>query len=164
MDDHPQFMALEINPVVAQAQAMPGWFEQHFDNMRAFNKLTTAAVLVGTESNGEASRGLLGRDIVYEPSAADLVKVLHGLELVGRIFLAAGADRVMPATFKYYEWHNEAELKRLWDVVRDASDLTLGSGHPQGGNAVSARDERGVVTPEFRVRGTRNVLDRKSVV
>jgi hypothetical protein len=43
-------------------------------------------------------------------------------------------------------------------VVRDGSDLNLNSGHPQGGNALSGRDDIGVVRPDFTVRGCANLF------
>jgi choline dehydrogenase-like flavoprotein len=41
--------------------------------------------------------------------------------------------------------------------VKDASDITLGTGHPQGGNPMSADPKKGVVDSEFRVHGFRNL-------
>ena len=146
------------NPPVAQALTMPGWFEQHFQNMRDYAHLTAIGVLVGTEPNGRVSRGLLGRDLRYTPTRRDLDKVLRGLQLAGRVFFAAGADRVMPATFAYHEFRDADSLDALPRLVRDATDITLGSGHPQGGNMLSGRDDLGVVTQDFRVRGTDNVF------
>jgi hypothetical protein len=64
--------------------------------------------------------------------------LLDGLTLAGEIYLNAGAELVMPNTFSYYEFKNSIELKRLKELVKDNSDITLGTGHPQGGNAMSA--------------------------
>ncbi|HKA37409.1 MAG TPA: GMC family oxidoreductase [Thermoanaerobaculia bacterium] len=147
------------NPPVAQSLSMPGWFEDHFRNMLRFNRMAATGILVGTESNAEVSvGGLTGRDINFEPTPGDLQKVLKGLSLAGRIYLAAGARAVMPSTFRYFEFKNEAELARLPDFIRDSTDMTLGTGHPQGGNAVSRDSKRGVVDPEFRVYGYDNLF------
>ena len=40
-----------FNPPVAQALNMPGWLEQHFENMRRYPHLGAVGVLVGTESS-----------------------------------------------------------------------------------------------------------------
>ena len=49
-------------------------------------------------------------------------------------------------------------VSRLEDIVGYNSDIQLGTGHPQGGNALSASPERGVVDPSgFRVHGIRNL-------
>ena len=31
---------------------MPGWFEEHWDNMRRYKHMTCLGAVVGTESNG----------------------------------------------------------------------------------------------------------------
>ncbi len=148
-----------FNPPMAQSLSMPGWFEDHFRNMLRFNRIAATGVLVGTESNAEVSvGGLTGRDISFEPTPGDLAKLLKGLSLAGRIYLAAGARAVMPSTFRYYEFKNEEELARLPDFIRDSSDMTLGTGHPQGGNAISHDAGRGVIDPELRVYGYDNLF------
>jgi choline dehydrogenase-like flavoprotein len=147
-----------FNPPMFQSTGTPGWFEEHFKNMARYNRLACAGVLVGTESNAEVRvAGLTGRDIRYKPAEKDFNFLLDGLELTGRIFLEAGAECVIPNTFKYYEFKNENELKSLRDVVRDTSDITLGSGHPQGGNVMCRNPEIGVVDSDFKVFGYDNL-------
>jgi len=64
----------------------------------------------------------------------------------------------MPSTFRYFEFKNEKELDGLRELVRDSTDLTVGTGHPQGGNAMSENPARGVVDPQFRVFGYENLF------
>jgi choline dehydrogenase-like flavoprotein len=121
--------------------------------------MTCAGVLVGTESNGEVRRaGLVGREIKYVPTAGDFQKLLDGLVLSGEAFLADGAECVIPNTFDYREFKTAEELRRLPDFVKDASDITIGTGHPQGGNILSANPKLGVVDPEFRAHGYNNLF------
>lgn len=146
------------NPPMFQSTAMPGWFDDHYRNMKRYNKITCGGVLVGTESNAEVrNAGLTGREINYEPTKTDFEKLLDGIILAGEIFLAAGAESVMPNTFKYFEFKNKNELNSLKDLVKDSSELSLGSGHPMGGNIMSSSSERGVVNPEFKVFGYDNL-------
>ena len=37
-----------FNPPVAQALAMPGWFDDHYNNMRRYNRLSSIGVLTPT--------------------------------------------------------------------------------------------------------------------
>lgn len=148
-----------FNPPVSQALTMPGWFQDHFNNMRRYNRMMCTGVLVGTESNGRVRQaGLTGREVNYNPTAADLEKLLAGLILAGEIYFAAGAEVVIPNTFKYYEFKTVEELHRLPDLVQDSSDITLGTGHPQGGNVMSRNPAIGVVNEEFRVFGYDNLF------
>jgi choline dehydrogenase-like flavoprotein len=148
-----------FNPPVSQALTMPGWFEDHFNNMLRYNRMTCAGVLVGTESNGEVRRaGLVGREINYAPTAGDFQKLIDGLVLSGEAFLADGAECVIPNTFEYREFKSPEQLRRLADYIKDASDITIGTGHPQGGNILSANTKLGVVDPEFKAYGYGNLF------
>ncbi len=141
-----------FNPPMFQSTAMPGWFEDHFRNMRRYDRLACVGILVGSESNARVRvAGLLGREIDYTPTTKDFQTLLKGLELSGEIMLAAGAESVMPNTFRFYEYRNVDDLRKLPGQVKDPSEITLGTGHPQGGNIMGSGKERGVVNAEFRV-------------
>jgi choline dehydrogenase-like flavoprotein len=147
-----------FNPVVSQALTMPGWFEDHYRNMGRYAHLTAVGVLVGTHRNAKIKRALTGgADIVYTPTRDDLAKVIDGIKLAGKIWFAAGAERVMPLTFHYREFTSPAELDRMDEYVADDSDISLGTGHPQGGNAISEDPAKGVVDANFRVHGMDNL-------
>jgi choline dehydrogenase-like flavoprotein len=141
-----------FNPVATQALAMPGWFEDHYANMLRYRHMVCAGVLVGTTVPARVKASREGPEIDYTPVAADLSRVVDGLKLVGRLFLGAGARRVMPATYAWHEFTSEGALDALDDYVRDGSDLLLTSAHPQGGNAIGA-----VVDERFRVHGFSNL-------
>ncbi len=147
-----------FNPVVSQALNMPGWFEEHAHNMRRYRHLMAAGALVGTAPTGRVRPALTGGpDLDYTPGREDLERLVEGLKLVCQIFLRAGATRVMPNTYDTFEITSEEQLGRLDRYVRDATDLAVGSGHPQGGNAISRDPTRGVVDERFRVHGMANV-------
>jgi choline dehydrogenase-like flavoprotein len=147
-----------FNPPVAQALTMPGWFDDHYNNMQRYDHLSSAGILVPTQSNAEVKvAGLFGRDINYTPAKEDLQKLTEGLILAGKIFFAGGAEVVMPHTFDYYEFKNEKELENLRQIIKKPGDLTLGTGHPQGGNSISKNKSKGVINPEFKVYGYDNL-------
>jgi choline dehydrogenase-like flavoprotein len=157
-DERPPFV-LEtwFNPPGTQALAMPGWFEQHYENMRRYAHMACGGALVGTTSPGRMKATRHGPQITYTPSREDLARVVEGLELMGRIFFAAGARRVMPASFAYHEFSSEGALDGLSSLVRDNADLLLTTAHPQGGNPVGEPGEGGVVDADFRVHGFGNL-------
>ena len=151
---------LEENPwVVSQALNMPGGLDDHRRNMDRFRHLTAAGVLVGTKGTARLRTALTGGvDIDYTPAREDLETLVEALKLLGRIYLAGGALRVMPSTFQLHEFTSEAELDRLDDYVKHSSYLSIGTGHPQGGNAISGDRGKGVVDPSFRVHGFENLF------
>jgi choline dehydrogenase-like flavoprotein len=145
-----------FNPIVAQSLFMPGWFEEHWNNMHRYDHMTCLGTVVGTESNGsvKANRLLGGVQLDYKPSDRDFVRMKDGVRIACELGLEAGAERVMPSTFRAINITCSRELSRIDDEIGDASDLSVNSVHPQGGNAMSADPLKGVVDPSFRVYGT----------
>jgi choline dehydrogenase-like flavoprotein len=148
-----------FNPVGTQALLMPGWFRDHYENMRRYRHLSCIGVVVGSQRNGRVRTGRRGRGMKldYTPTGADLKLMVKGTKLAGRIHFASGATRVMPLTFRSLEYSVPEQLEELDDVIRDNTDIELHTSHPQGGNAISTKPERGVVDERFRVYGTDNV-------
>lgn len=147
-----------FNPVGAQSLFMPGWFSDHYRNMRAYDHMASAGSVVGTRPGARVRLGWGGRmKLSYEPHPGDLSRLVAGLKLAGRIYLAAGAKRVMPTTFRYLAYSQARGLDELDHVIRDNTDVQLHSSHPQGGNAISRSTARGVVNEEFAVHGAPGV-------
>ena len=63
----------------------------------------------------------------------------------------------MPNTWRYDEVTDRAGLDEMERRVQDRRYLTMGTGHPQGGNPMSRSPDRGVVDADFRVHGMENL-------
>jgi choline dehydrogenase-like flavoprotein len=153
-----------FNPVMSQALVMPGWLGDHQENMERYNRLSCLGVLVGSErreSNRVLKRAAMnGAQVDLTPSNADLDGLLTGLREAGELLLENGATCVMPATFRYWELRKGelGKLRRGPDgIVGDASDISVNTGHPQGGNPMSRDPGLGVVDGRFRVHGYENL-------
>jgi hypothetical protein len=165
--DHPGFIfETWYNPPVAQAMAMPGWLETHFRIMQNYNCITGAGILVGTESNGFVVPALInpGPDIVFRPTSKDLDKLVEAMQIMGEIYLEAGAEEVYASTRSYQAYKNrkaimstKSELSKLRELVKSEQDILLGTGHPQGGNSLATSPEFGVIGPDFKVFGYNNL-------
>jgi choline dehydrogenase-like flavoprotein len=141
------------NPPVSQALNMPGWFETHYENMRRYRKLMAVGALVGTERNAWIGKALTGGpSINYTPTGGDMRKLADGLTELGQILFAGGAKSLMLNGWDFWRFTSPAALSELPSILRDPSLVTLGTGHPQGGNALGD-----VVGPDFRVHGYENV-------
>jgi choline dehydrogenase-like flavoprotein len=157
-----QDCALEtwFNPIASQSLFMPGWFDRHYENMLRYPHMTCVGAVVGTRRNASVkpTPALLGGGVSlkYTPDPADFRRLVDGLKFAGRIMLAAGATRVMPPSFRYLEARSEDELSRF-DELRDNSDLSCNSAHPQGGNCLSRNPRKGVVDSNFAVHGIENL-------
>jgi choline dehydrogenase-like flavoprotein len=148
-----------FNPAGSQSLFMPGWFDQHRANMRRYPHMTCLGSVVGSARNGRVKRGLFGGiTLDYTPTPTDFATLLDGLALAGRIMLAAGARRVMPSSFRFHEFTEPEQLDALPTLLRDNSDLSVNSVHPQGGNALSRDRSKGVVDEHFRVHGFENLF------
>jgi len=151
------------NPPAIQATNMPGWFEDHASNMRAYRHMMAVGVIVGTQATGVVRPALTGGpEVVFHPSPRELDRLAAGLRSVAEISLKDGAERgdrvrVMPNTWQYEAFTRLEELDRLEKLVKKSHYLTLGTGHPQGGNAMSSNPARGVVGSDFRVHGMENL-------
>jgi choline dehydrogenase-like flavoprotein len=146
-----------FNPPVAQALNMPGWFEDHFEHMERYDHLAAVGVLVGTKTNARVREALTGGpDIDYTPDKEDLAKLARGLRILAESLFADDAERVMLNTWEG-DVFERGDLDRLEQVAADGSRMTLGTGHPQGGNAISRDPKKGVVAPDFKVHGYENL-------
>jgi choline dehydrogenase-like flavoprotein len=148
------------NPPMFQSTAIPGWWSDHFNNMKRYNRIACTGVLVGSESNAEVRiGGLTRREIKYTPTKKDFDTLLDGVTLAGEIYLAAGAECVMPNTFAYHEYNlGKDPISKMKEHIRDNSDIGIGSGHPQGGNIISLNEKLGVVNNEMQVYGYDNLF------
>jgi len=146
-----------FNPVGAQSLFMPGWFRDHYRNMRHYDHMACTGSVVGTRPGATVSLDWRGRmKLKYDPHPDDLKRLVAGLKLAGRIHLAAGATKVMATTFRYLPYSSPDALDDLDAQISDNTDIQLHTSHPQGGNAISA-DSRGVADPDFAVRGAPGV-------
>jgi choline dehydrogenase-like flavoprotein len=153
-----------FNPVMSQALVMPGWLADHQRNMERYQRLSCLGVLVGSERR-EGNRvrrraALNGAQVDFTPTAHDLDRLLRGLREAGELLLESGASCVMPATFRYWELRDGAldKLRRgPGGIVTDASEISVNTGHPQGGNPISRNRNLGVVDERFRVHDHENL-------
>jgi len=141
----------------AMAAFVSGHGREVTDVMRAYPRLAAAGVLLHDEGCGTVSAGRGGRPrIRYWPDRHDRNGIRDGIRLLARIWLAAGARRVLLPFRQLREVASEAEVSRLDGVAFRPHDVSLNSVHPQGSVSMGA-DPAAAVRPDGRLRGTRRV-------
>ncbi len=147
-----------FSPPGAFSITLGGWFATHLERMRRYNYFAQAGVMVGTDPRGKISLDRKGNtkiDLSFNKN--DLARLRRGMEALAKIFFAAGAISVLPATYRFIELTNPSDLEMLDEWIRHPDDLLLGSAHPQGGNVMHEDPEKGVVDTTFRIHGFENL-------
>lgn len=152
------------NPPGANALAMPGYLDLHHARMKRYARSVAAAPLVGTRAAGRITLRL-GRPSIHLPIEVPEIDALaEGVGLLSSAFLTGGAMPVVAALGAGFEMRTGAEVARFRQELhalarnpRHRHLLRFGTGHPQGGNAMSEDPNIGVIGADFRVRDVENL-------
>jgi choline dehydrogenase-like flavoprotein len=141
------------------AIALPGWLDEHAATMRSYGQLASAAVVVPTKPSGRLG---LVTDLVLGLDGDELDRMKRGVVELATLFLATGeVERVLPSTAEPLPIRRDsqgADAARFSQQITNASQLNLGTAHPQGGNRIGRRSGSSVVDPSFRVHGVPNLF------
>jgi choline dehydrogenase-like flavoprotein len=166
-DDDGFVMETWYNPPAANAVGVPGFMVEHFERMKRYPGSLAAAPLVGTRATGRVRMkdGKLRIDMPI--GEYEITRLAEGLSLLARAFLHPDNQQV---DYALAGFENGRELRTMQDVDRFKQDLLkiandksklhrlrIGTGHPQGGNAMSADANIGVIDAGFRLRGIANL-------
>ena len=118
-------------------------------------------VLVGTDRrpSNRVHRlpSISGSDYSFRASDAELTRLARALAEAATILFEAGAERVMPSTFRYREFKRGEPLHDLESMLKQRGNALMQTAHPQGGNRMSADPSQGVVDASCRVHGYDNL-------
>jgi glycine/D-amino acid oxidase-like deaminating enzyme len=157
-DDEDYVIESYFAPPLVFSLRLGGWFLPHFNRMLRYRHFVDGGVMVGTDpTRGRVWVDRKGRtriDLRFGDDELELLK--RGIATLTRIYLAGGAIRAFPASYRLLEFASDEDL-RLLDRLERPDDLALGSAHPQGGNPMSEDARRGVVGNDFRVHGFDNL-------
>ena len=154
-----------FNPPGANAMAMPGFQQTHFDRMMAYARTVAAAPLVGSEASGRVTLDWQGRPAIDLPiSGQEIGKLRRGLVVLAQAFLAGNVEYALAGLDNGRKLQTAADVTQFdRDLLTLENDpgqvyrLRVGTGHPQGGNAMSRDPGIGVIDDQFRLRGFGNL-------
>ena len=155
------------NPPAANALTMPGFQDEHARRMRKYASSVAAAPLAGTRPRGRIRLDGKRVRIDLPIGGAEIRALRIGLVQLCKAFLhrdntevasvAVGFDNGLEFVTAHEVDQFDAELQKVEADPKQAFRLRFGTGHPQGGNAMSNDPVFGVVAPDFRVVGTENL-------
>ena len=125
-------------------------------------------IMVKDTSRGKVRRGL-SRDlplITYSMNDVDFALFRRGIDLLARMYLAAGAKEViLPGLTRMTVIRSEAELDAFWATKPKPRHFLMTAYHPLGTARIAASPALGVCNPEHQVWGTDGlyVMDGSSV-
>jgi choline dehydrogenase-like flavoprotein len=134
---------------------MPGYFEKHWERMLGYTRTITAAPLVGTAPNGRVSLANGSVRVELPVDAHDLESLRSGTATLAQAFLDSNDPdliEVIAGTSQGFSIKSSADIQAYRAHVTSSRQLRLGTGHPQGGNAMSKDLALSVVDEAFRVR------------
>jgi choline dehydrogenase-like flavoprotein len=147
-----------FSPPTVFSLSLCGWFNEHYRKMQRYAYYTQAGVMVATEPSGRISlnsKGAVEIDLAF--TAEEVARLKEGMKTLARIFFAAGAIKVIPATYENLDLNGERDFPKWDGHIKAHDDLQIGSAHPQGGNTMSDDPRAGVVDSGFKVHGFENV-------
>lgn len=113
----------------------PSFGEENKEYFKKYNHAAMAGVLVHDEPSGTVSLNWSGDAVVdYQLSETDQKKMIDGIKEATRIFLRAGAKKIITAHMQKTEIRNIGDLRIIDQRGAGLGSILMASAHPQGGN------------------------------
>lgn len=133
-------------PLDVLAGLFPFHGRPYVELMERYKHLAAFGFLVKDTSRGRVVLGPGGKELVlYNLNKRDRRTLQKGLEILARIYFAAGARKVVPGVRGFDILHQASELDRLRNAKLKASDFELSAYHPLGTARMGANPQRSVV-------------------
>jgi choline dehydrogenase-like flavoprotein len=140
-------------PPGVQAPNVPGFGLAHKQRMAAYDRMASFGALISDTSSGRIfARG--HRPFVwYWMNRDDVRRLLRGISIVSRIFLAAGAREVYPGVRQRAVLRRMEDAEMLAHLSVRAADLDMMAFHPMGTVRMGNDPARCAVAPTGEVHG-----------
>ncbi|MGI0092106.1 MAG: GMC family oxidoreductase [Nitrososphaerales archaeon] len=138
---------------------LPGIEYEHKELMSRYSHYALVGSLLQDESIGTVSLGgPLGAVIYYELTPGDAKMMIEAMKSAARVLFAAGATRVMTSHRRRTVLYSEDDLHLINERGVSPEAISIGSGHPQGGNRMGGAERDSVVDSYSKVHGFDNLF------
>jgi choline dehydrogenase-like flavoprotein len=137
---------------------VPGVEFEEKELMSRYSHYALIGSLLQDESVGTVIKGgPLAYYLEYQLTQGDAAMMVEGMKSAARALFAAGATKVLTSHRRRTVLHGEKDL-HLIDDRGVSSGISIGSGHPQGGNRMGSLAGSSVVDSYSKVHGLQNLF------
>ncbi|MFI5420019.1 MAG: GMC family oxidoreductase N-terminal domain-containing protein [Nitrososphaerales archaeon] len=138
---------------------LPGIEYEHKELMSRYPHYALVGSLLQDESVGEVNLGgPMGAILTYELTNGDAKMMIAGMKSAAKALFAAGATRVITSHRRRTILYSDDDLHLIDERGVSPDAISIGSGHPQGGNRMGGVVQNSVVDSYSKVYGFDNLF------
>jgi choline dehydrogenase-like flavoprotein len=138
---------------------IPGIEYEHKELMSRYPHYALVGSLLQDESVGTVLLGgPMGAVLYYELTKGDAKMMIGGMKSAARALLAAGATMVITSHRRRTVLYSDDDLHLIDERGVSPDAISIGSGHPQGGNRMGGAEQNSVVDSYSKVYGFDNLF------
>jgi choline dehydrogenase-like flavoprotein len=126
--------------------------------LESYDRIACFGVMIEDVSRGRVRRGPGGRPLItYSLVDHDVARLKRAVEILARVYFAAGARTVFPLVHGFDELHDLDDVERLRRATLRARDFEITAYHPLGTARMGHDPSSSVVGPDHQVHDTAGV-------